>query len=75
MRRPARILPLVALGLAVIVGPVAAQQPGGDLAPERKLTAAGFPLARAYRVDGAPELDGEILGEAIWSAAVPATGF
>ncbi len=52
MRQPARILLLVALGATVIVGPVAAQQPGGDLAPERELTVAGFRLARAYRVDG-----------------------
>ena len=60
---------------ALLAAPVAAQQSASEVPVERELTAQGFPLARAYRVEGAPDIDGEVLGEAIWQDALPATGF
>ena len=65
-------------GLATVVlvsSPALAQQGAADVAADRELTTAGFPLARAFLVDGAPEIDGDVLGEAIWDDIVPATGF
>ena len=65
-------------GLATVVlvsSPALAQQGAVDGAADRELTTAGFPLARAFLVDGAPEIDGDVLGEAIWDDIVPATGF
>ena len=74
--RSERVLVLATLvSAAFIAAPAAAQQSASDPAAEREMTAAGFPLARAYRVEGAPDLDGDILGEAIWQNASPATGF
>ena len=67
---------LAGLATVVLVSPPAlAQQGAVDVAAERELTTAGFPLARAFRVEGAPEIDGDVLGEAIWDDIVPATGF
>ena len=67
---------LVGLATVVLVSPPAlAQQGAVDGAADRELTTAGFPLARAFLVDGAPEIDGDVLGEAIWDDIVPATGF
>ena len=65
-------------GLATVIlvsRPALAQQGAADVAADRELTTAGFPLARAFLVDGAPEIDGDVLGEAIWDDIVPATGF
>ena len=67
---------LAGLATVVLVSPPAlAQQGAVDVGPERELTTAGFPLAHALRVEGAPEIDGDVLGEAIWDDVVPATGF
>ena len=67
---------LAGLATVVLVSPPAlAQQGAVDGAADRELTTAGFPLARAFLVDGAPEIDGDVLGEAIWDDIVPATGF
>ena len=67
---------LAGLATVVLVSPPAlAQQGAADVAADRELTTAGFPLARAFLVDGAPEIDGDVLGEAIWDDIVPATGF
>jgi len=67
---------LAGLATVVLVSPPAlAQQRAADVAADRELTTAGFPLARAFLVDGAPEIDGDVLGEAIWDDIVPATGF
>jgi hypothetical protein len=60
---------------ALLAAPVVAQQSPSELPVERELTAQGFPLARVSRVEGAPDIDGEVLGEAIWQDALPATGF
>ncbi len=37
--------------------------------------APGLPIARAHRVEQGPEIDGDVLGEAVWAAASPETGF
>ncbi len=67
---------LAGLATVVLVSPPAlAQQGTVDVAAERELTTAGFPLARAFLVEGAPEIDGDVLGEAIWDDIVPVTGF
>ena len=67
---------LAGLATVVLVSPPAlAQQGAANVAADRELTTAGFPLARAFLVDGAPEIDGDVLGEAIWDDIVPATGF
>ena len=44
-------------------------------AGEREVTAAGFPLARAWRVSAPPEIDGDVLNDPAWAEATPATGF
>ena len=67
---------LAGLATVVLVSPPAlAQQGAVDVAAERELTTAGFPLARAFLVESAPEIDGDVLGEAIWDDIVPVTGF
>ena len=68
----------VVLGVApaiLLAVPALAQQGEIKLAAERELTVAGFPVARAVRVEGAPAIDGDVLGEAIWEDAVVTTGF
>ena len=42
---------------------------------EREVTADGVPLVRAFRVEGSPELDGDVLGDEIWENAIPTSGF
>ena len=75
---------LAALALSCLVpqGVAQAQQPvveasssdsGGSI--ERELTAAGFPLARARRVEEAPLVDGDVLNDPAYADAVAATGF
>lgn len=44
-------------------------------ATERQLTSGGVPLVRATPVDTAPIIDGQILGDPAYDAAVLATGF
>ena len=49
------------------------QSPGGQaFAPTT--TASALPVARVWWVEQAPALDGDVLGEAVWSAATPETG-
>ena len=55
---------------------VAQQSPGGaSRVGARELTADGFPLVRAVRVDEGPVLDGDVLGDPAYADAVLATGF
>ena len=49
--------------------------PAGPARTLTSTTAAGLPIARAHRVARAPEIDGDVLGEAAWTAASPQTGF
>ena len=55
--------------------PQGAQRPSGQTRTETLATAPGFPVASAYRVEQAPEIDGDVLGEAVWTVASPQTGF
>ena len=51
-------------------------QPAGQPAPtERKLTLAGVPLARAFRVEQAPEIDGTVLQDSAWADVLAVTDF
>ncbi|TDI22944.1 MAG: hydrolase [Acidobacteria bacterium] len=55
---------------------VAQQSPrGASRVGARELTADGFPLVRAVRVDEGPVLDGDVLGDPAYADAVLATGF
>ena len=74
MSKPAIVVvfALVALGHPVATR---AQQSVEDVEVERQLTPAGFPLARAWRVEGAPAVDGDVLNDPAWADARPATGF
>ena len=64
----------LAVGL-VLVAPPALAQSSVEVGETREATAAGFPLGLASRVEGAPDIDGDVLGEAIWADAVVTTGF
>ena len=52
--------------------PVLAQPPA---AQTRETTPAGVPLARAHRVVRGPDVDGDVLGDAVWDGAQVLTGF
>ena len=39
------------------------------------MTSAGVPLARARRVVRGPDVDGDLLGDAVWNGAPVLTGF
>ena len=47
---------------------------GSDAVP-RQLAGAGVPSTRAVRVENAPVIDGDVLGDAAYADAMPATGF
>jgi hypothetical protein len=66
---------LVAIGICVLAGGVflSAQTVGdGEGLP---LDARERPVATAHRVEEAPVMDGNILDDAVWAVASPATGF
>ena len=58
-----------------LAAPPSAGQSGPASSENREVTAAGFPLVRAVRVEGAPEIDGDVLGDPMWDDADPTTGF
>ena len=67
---------VAALGaILYLASPPAAGQSGPASSENREVTAAGFPLVRAVRVEGAPETDDDVLGDPMWDDAVPTTGF
>ena len=71
-----RLLVVVVLGCLVHPGIAQAQESAAEattIAPE--LTAAGFPLARAWRVEDAPVVDGDVLNDPAYADATAATGF
>ncbi len=70
------VLSVVLAGSCLIAVPAVAQSPppAGQI-PAQATTASGFPVARARRVDQAPAIDGDVLGEAAWAVAIPETGF
>ena len=69
-------LPFVAfcLALAATVWAQGVNVPTSS-ATEGQLTSGGVPLGRATPVDTAPIIDGQILGDPAYDAAVLATGF
>lgn len=74
--RPFHSWPLL-IGLSLSVAPAAAQPPGqGEVSGgESPATGSSRPTLQASRLDAAPVLDGEVLGEELWSALPAATGF
>ena len=75
---PGRAVLCVALAASVLTAaPGRAQPPApvGQSQPAAAAAAPGRPVARAQRVERGPAIDGEVLGEAVWTAASPATGF
>ena len=64
---------LAAAGLTVVPGP--AQSAAAGPVRAQASAAPGLPVARAWRVERAPVIDGDVLGEAVWAAAIPETGF
>ena len=69
-----RAVALAASGLAAV--PAAAQPPlpTADVQPATASQEA-LPVAHAYRVEQAPEIDGKVLGDPVWTAAGFETGF
>ena len=61
----------VGLGAIVGTGPLFAQGTAGV----ETTAVAAFPSAVAVEVEDAPRVDGEVLGDPAWAAAVPVTGF
>ena len=74
---PGRVVLSVALAAwSLTAVPAPAQPPpAGPARTQTSTTAAGLPVARAHRVARGPEIDGDVLGEAVWTAAGPQTGF
>ena len=67
---------LAVWGLAAVEGAGGAvAAPGGAVATVAWAAGSGSAVARAWRVEVEPEIDGEVLGEAVWAAAIPETGF
>ncbi len=77
MSNVARPVAVLALALVAVTHPLASHAQQSTAAAEvgRELTPAGYPLARARRVDGVPAIDGDVLGDPAWADATPATGF
>ena len=70
------ILPVVAfVCLLHPVVAVAQESVGGSGSAEREMTAAGFPVARAWRVEQAPLIDGDVLNDPAYEDASVNTGF
>ncbi|MCY4027430.1 MAG: DUF5916 domain-containing protein [Acidobacteria bacterium] len=81
--RPTRLVPApfllvpFLLGLAAGAGAEQAepQRPSFDALAAREVTATGAPLTRPARVVEGPEIDGDVLGDPVYAAAVTASGF
>ena len=75
---PGRVFLSAALSAASLTAVPAFAQPApptAQTAATTSATAEGLPVARAYRVERGPAIDGDVLGEAIWATAGPETGF
>ena len=76
-RAPGRaVLGLALAAWSLTAVPGAAQPPpDGPARVQASAAEPGLPVARAHRVEQGPEIDGDVLGEAVWAAASPETGF
>ena len=72
---PGRLPVVVVLGCLVHPGVAQAQSAADVNTTARESTAAGFPLARAWRVEDAPVVDGEVLNDPAYADVAAATGF
>ena len=71
-----RLLVVAVLGCLVHPGIAQAQEAAAEVnTVVGALTAAGFPLARARRVEDAPVVDGEVLNDPAYAEVAAATGF
>ena len=66
---------LIAVRTTAQVPPPSRSQPTGPTRDALSSTASALPVARAWRVEQAPAIDGDVLGDAAWAAASPETGF
>ena len=73
MRRCCRVGVLGLVPTCAAVAVAAQNAPVTEVA--RETTADGFPLVSAVHVDGAPEIDGEILADPVWAVVAPVGGF
>ena len=60
---------------ALLVSPLPSSGQSAAECAEREVTEVGVPVARAFRVAGAPDVDGNVIGDPLWEDAIPATGF
>ena len=76
-RAAGRVVLSVTLAAASLTAvPGAAPPPSaGQTSTLASTAAARLPVARAWRVERGPAVDGDVLGEAVWSAADALTGF
>ena len=75
----AAVAAIVVWGLP-LASPAVAQQGGENVGGSgaietRETTTAGMPVARAFRTEAGPEVDGDVLGDAAYEDARIATGF
>ena len=76
-RRESLALAMYLACLSAFVLPVSstAAAQSVPVSASRELTVSGSPLARAVRVAGAPEVDGDVLGDPMWDDVTPVAGF
>jgi len=76
---PGRVFLVAALVLPGLTAvPASAQPPDPLIAQTRALpsmTGQGLPLALVHRVERGPDIDGDVLGDAVWTGTTPVTGF
>ena len=73
--RHARSVAVVSVSALLVAPPTSAGQTAAESSVEREVTESGFPVARAFRVAGAPDIDGDVVGDPMWEDAVPVAGF
>ena len=66
---PYRVVLSVSVAAVTLAAVPAAGQPAPASPPPER------PVARSFRVEQGPAIDGDVLGEDVWAAASPGTGF
>ena len=72
---PGRVFLVAALALSGLTAVPTSAQPPVQTRALPLMTGEGLPLARAYRVERGPDIDGDVLGDMVWTGAAPVTGF